>query len=143
LACLTNRIFKENFSNSLVSYPSLLDKFIWASLVFDSHYRFSFFTVFVILDTLMASPSSIFDSSYVGRNLLGREITPIGEVSSSERTELLFGEGEPTEEVSSPSLIETASFPPLAIALATAPTVTTIKPRKKKETVPLQYLQMF
>lgn len=49
----------------------------------------------------MASPSSIFDSSDVGRALLSREITRIGEAMSFKHTESLFGEGKPIEGTSS------------------------------------------
>jgi len=45
---------------------------------------------------LMASPSSIYDSLDAGR-MIDREITPIGEASSSEYTESLYDKGENME----------------------------------------------
>jgi len=44
----------------------------------------------------MASPSSIYDSLDAGR-MIDREITPIGEASSSEYTESLYDKGENME----------------------------------------------
>jgi len=44
----------------------------------------------------MASFTFVSDSSDVGCTLLDREVSSIGGASSSERTESLFGEGEPT-----------------------------------------------
>jgi len=49
-------------------------------------------------------------SSDIGRTLLDREIIPIGKASSLECTEFMFGEGQPVEEASSPSL--TGVIPP-------------------------------
>jgi len=56
-----------------------------------------------VLVMLMASPSSFSDSSDDGRTIFDREITPIGETSSSKLIESLFNEGEHTKGTSSPS----------------------------------------
>jgi len=52
---------------------------------------------------LTTSSSSFTASTCVGTTMLAREVTPLGEASSFERTESLFGERDPMEDTSSPA----------------------------------------
>jgi len=49
----------------------------------------------------MASSSSFIASIGAGKTMQTREVTPLGEASSSEGTETLYDEGEPIEDTSS------------------------------------------